>query len=112
MSGFAEKLIVQNSINSMENSVHYKYGIFGFEEKVIAIVAKIQWEIEYIIRTECLNLLKIDCPNCRKSTGNCVHYICTECLDLQRKLNIQNSKNSRGNCIHYICKEWLNLQKN
>ena len=44
--------------------------------------------------------------------GNCVHYICTECLDLQRKLNILNSKNSSGNCIHYICKEWLDLQKN
>ena len=56
MSGFAEKLITQNSINSTENSVHYKYKMFGFEEKVIAIVAKIQWEIEYIIRTECLNL--------------------------------------------------------
>ena len=45
MVGFAKKLIVQNSINSTENSVHYKYGMFGFEEKVIAIAATIQWEI-------------------------------------------------------------------
>ena len=44
--------------------------------------------------------------------GNCVHYIGTVCLDLQRKLNVQNSKNSTGNCIHYICKEWLDLPKN
>ena len=56
MSGFAEKLNVLNSINSTENSLHYTYGMFGFEEKLIAIAAQIQWEIVYIIRTECLNL--------------------------------------------------------
>ena len=56
MSGFAEKLNVQNSMNSTGNSVHYTYGMFGFEEKLIAIAAKIQWKIVYIIRTECLNL--------------------------------------------------------
>ena len=56
MSGFAKKLNVQNSINSTENSVHYTYGMFGFKEKLIAIVAQIQLEIVCIIRTECLNL--------------------------------------------------------
>ena len=56
MSGFAEKLNVLNSINSTENSLHYTYGMFGFEEKLIAIAAQIQWEIVYIIRTEYLNL--------------------------------------------------------
>ena len=54
--GFAEKLIVQNCGNSMQNFVHYMYGMFGFDEKLIAIAAQIQWEIVYIIRTECLNL--------------------------------------------------------
>ena len=47
MTGVAEKLNVQNSINSTENSVHYTYGMFGFEEKLIAIAAKILWEIVY-----------------------------------------------------------------
>ena len=56
MSRFAEKLNVQNSINSIENSINYTYGMFGFDEKLIAIAAQIQWEIVYIIRTECLNL--------------------------------------------------------
>ena len=56
MSGFAEKLNVLNSINSTENYLHYTYGMFGFEEKLIAIAAQILWEIVYIIRTECLNL--------------------------------------------------------
>ena len=56
MTGFAEKLNVQNSINSTENSIHSMYEMFGFEEKLIAIAAKIQWEIVYIVRTECLNL--------------------------------------------------------
>ena len=27
------------------------------------------------------------------------------------KSNIQNSVNSTGNCVHYICKEWLDLRK-
>ena len=51
MSGFAEKLNVQNSINSTKNSVHYTYGMFGFEENFFAIAAQIIWEIVYIIRT-------------------------------------------------------------
>ena len=55
-SGFVEKLNVQNPINSTENFVHYTYGMFEFEEKLIAIAAQIQWEIVYIIRTKCLNL--------------------------------------------------------
>ena len=28
------------------------------------------------------------------------------------KSNIQNSVNSTGNSVHYICKEWLDLKKN
>ena len=56
MSGFAEKLNVQNSIKSTENSVHYTYRMFGFEEKLIAIAAQIQWKIGDTKRTECLNL--------------------------------------------------------
>ena len=56
MTGLAEKLNVRNSINSTENSVHYTYGMFGFEEKLIAISAQILWEIANIIRTECLIL--------------------------------------------------------
>ena len=56
MSGFPKKLNVQNTINSTKNLVHYTYGMFGFEENFFAIAAQIQWEIVYIIRTECLNL--------------------------------------------------------
>ena len=29
-----------------------------------------------------------------------------------KKLNIQNCKNSTGNCVHYICTKWLYLKKN
>ena len=56
MSGFAEKVNVRNTINSTEISVRYTYRMFGFEEKLIAIAAQIQWEIVYIQCTECLNL--------------------------------------------------------
>ena len=55
MTGFAEKLNVRNSINSTDNSVQYTYGMYGFEEKLIAIAGQIQWEIVYIKCTEGLN---------------------------------------------------------
>ena len=59
MSGFTEKLNIQNYVNSVGNCVHYLYGMYGFDEKL---------NIENFIN----------------STRNCVNYICTECLDLQR----------------------------
>ena len=59
MSGFVEKLNLQNYINSAGNSLHYMYGMSGFVEK--------------------LNVLDTE-----NSTGNCVHYLCMACLDLQK----------------------------
>ena len=83
MSGFAEKLNVQNSINSTKNSVHYTYGVFGFEEKLIAKAAQIQWEIAYIISTKYFGFAKkLNIQNCINSIENCVHYICTKRLDM------------------------------
>ena len=55
---------------------------------------------------------KLNVETAEIQRGNCVHYICTKCLDLLKKFNIQNSKNSTGNCIHYISTEWVDLQKN
>ena len=51
LSGFAEKLNIQNCVSSTGNCVHFMYGMSGFAEK--------------------LNI-----QNCVNSTGNCVHYIC------------------------------------
>ena len=31
-----------------------------------------------------------------------MYIVCTNCLDLQKKLNIQNCVNSTGNCVHYM----------
>ena len=50
MSGFAEKLNIQNFVNSARNYVHYMYGLSGFSEK--------------------LNI-----QNYVNSTGNCEHYM-------------------------------------
>ena len=33
-------------------------------------------------------------------------------LGFAEKMNFQNSENSKGNCVHYICTERLDLQKN
>ena len=59
MSGFAEKLNIQNCENWIGNCVNYMHGMSRLAEK--------------------LNI-----PYCIYSMGNCVHYICTKCLDLQK----------------------------
>ena len=83
MSGFVEKLNIQNFLKSMGNCVHYKcteylirrkikypkfhkfngklctlymYKLSGFTEKLNILKYKIQREIMYIICTECLDL--------------------------------------------------------
>ena len=61
MSGFADKLKIQNCLNSTGNHVHQMYGMSGFAKK--------------------LNIY-----NFKNSARDCVDYICTECLDLQRNL--------------------------
>ena len=43
--------------------------------------------------------------------GNCVHYT-YGMSGFEEKLNIPNSKNSKGNCVHYLCTACLDLQKN
>ena len=34
LSGFEEKLNIQNYVNSTGNCVHYMYGMLGFVEKI------------------------------------------------------------------------------
>ena len=58
MLGFAEKLNVQNYRNSAGNYVQYLYGMSGFAENLNVQTAKIQQEIVYNIRIECLDLQK------------------------------------------------------
>ena len=59
MSGFAEKLNIQNCENWTGNCVHYVHGMSGLAKKL---------NIAYY----------------KYSMGNCVQYICTKCLDLQK----------------------------
>ena len=49
MSGFAEKLKIQNCVSSTGNWVHYKYRLSAFTEKLIIQNYEIQQEIGYII---------------------------------------------------------------
>ena len=46
-----------------------------------------------------------------KLTGNWVHYM-HGVSSFTEKLNIQNFVNSVGNCVHYICTECLDLHRN
>ena len=56
LSGFAEKLNIQNCVSSTGNCVHFMYRLFGFAENWISRIAWIQREIVYIRCTDCLDL--------------------------------------------------------
>ena len=58
LSGFADKLNIQICVNSMGICVRYMYGLFGFAEKLNIQNSVIQREIVYIICIECLYLQK------------------------------------------------------
>ena len=78
-------------------------------------MSKIAWitqEIVYIICTECLGLQKILYPELRKFNGKLCTLYMLRTFGFDEKLNIPNYENSTGNCVHYICTEWLDLQKN
>ena len=57
-SGFAEKSIVQNGVNSIGNCVHYMHGLYGFVEKLNIQNGINSREIVYIICTQRLDLQK------------------------------------------------------
>ena len=56
LSGFANKLNIQNCINSTGIWVRYMYRLSGFVEKLNIQNSVIQRVIIYIICTECLDL--------------------------------------------------------
>ena len=64
------------------------------------------------ICTKCLDLqIKLNVQNSVNSTENCAHQM-YGMFGLAEKLIIQNCINSTGNSVHYICTEFLDLQKN
>ena len=52
----------------------------------------------------------LNIQNCENSTGNCVHYICTESLDLQKNRTSRTAKIQRE-IVYIICSESMDLQK-
>ena len=54
---------------------------------------------------------KLNIPNCRKSTGNCVHYLCTACLDLQKNSKSKTTE-IQFEIVYNTCMECLDLRKN
>ena len=87
MSRFAEILNIQNCENSMGNCVH-------------------------CICAEWLDLPKIEYPELRKFDGKLCTLYMYGMFGFAEKLNIQNCENSTANFVHYICTECLDLQKN
>ena len=138
MSGFAEKLNVENSVNSTGNCLHQMYGMFGFA-KILNIKNFVNSSRNlYIIYVWNVWICrKIEYPELWKFNGKlCTLYI-YGISGFAEKLNVQNYGNSTGNYVHYsygmsgfaetfnvqtaeiqqeivynICTECLDLQKN
>ena len=91
----------------------YMYGMSGLAEKIEypelqKFIRKLYtlYMYERCGFTEILNI-----QNCINSTGNCVHYICTNCLDLLKNwlswiVQIQRE------IVYIKCTECSNLQRN
>ena len=86
--GFVEKLNIQSYENLTENYVHYIY-------------VRNVW----ICR-------KIEYPKLQEFNGKFCTLYMYRMFGFAKKLNIQNCENSMGNCLHYICTKSLDLQKN
>ena len=135
MSGFAEKLNIQNYENSMGNCVHYICTEYlDLQKNWISIAAKIQPKIVYVIYVRNVWISKkIECPKLRKFKGKLctLHeqniWMCRkiEYLELRKfnrklcrlymyglfglakKLNVQSWENSTENYVRYIRTESL-----
>ena len=140
MSGFAEKLNIQNCENWTGNCVHYMHGISGLVEKLnipqciysmgngvhyirtecldlqknwISWTAKIQREIVYILYVRKLRICsKIEYPELRKFNGKFFTLYTHRTSWFVENLNIQNCENWTGNCVHYISTKCQDLQRN
>ena len=108
MSGFAE---IRNSTG---NCTHYIYTkCLDFWQNWISTTTKIQREIVYIIYVRNFWICrKIEYPELGKFNGKLYTLYIYEMSGFLAKLNLHNYENSIGNCLHYICTEFLNLQKN
>ena len=114
MSGFAENLNVQNCKNSTANCVHYIFTECLSLQKIwLSRTVKIQLEIVYTIYVRNVSICrKILYPELRKFNGKlCTLYIYGTSL-LAENLIIQNYENSTGNCVHYICTNCHDLKRN
>ena len=114
MSGFVEKLNIQNYENSTENFEPYICTkCLDLQNNWISRTAKIQCEIIYIIYVRKVWICRnIEYPELRKYNEKlCTLYVYVT-SGFAKNLNIQNCENSTGNLVHYICMEWPDLKKN
>ena len=112
MSRFAENLNVQNNENSSGNCVHYiRTECLDLQKNWISWATKIQRKIVYVIYVQNVWISKkMECPELQKFNGKfCTLYV--RKVWICKKLKIQNFENSMENCVHYICTECWDLQK-
>ena len=109
MSGFAEKLNIQNCENSMGNYLQYicTEGL-DLLKNWISRTAKLCTLYLYVMSGFPKNL---NVQNSVNWTGNCIYNL-YGMSGFAKKLNIQNCENSTGNCVHFIRMECLDLLRN
>ena len=84
-SGFAEKLKIQNFVNSARIVyIIYVRNVLICREIENLELSKFVGKLCTLIVRKVWFYGEIENPKFRKFCGNCVHYICTEYLDLQR----------------------------
>ena len=114
MSVFVEKLNIHNCKNSKGNCLHYicTEGL-DLQKNWSSRTAKIQQKIVDIIYVRKVWICKkIEYPELRKfNTKMCTLYIYGTSWFVEN-LTIQNCKYSTGNCVHYICTKCQDLQRN
>ena len=106
-----KKSYIQNCVNSTVNCVHYICSkCLDLLKNWISRTMKIQREIVYIIYAHndwiCR---KIEYSELQKFDEKFYTLYRYEMSGFAEKLNIQNCENSTGNCLHYISTEVLDL---
>ena len=88
------------------------YGMFGLKKIECPKLRELIWKLCTLYVWNVWICRKIIYPELCKFNGKLCTLYMHGMSGFVEKLNIQNYENSTGNGVHYICTEWLDLQKN
>ena len=113
MFGFAEKLNIQNYENSTRNCIHFIHTeCMDLQRNGISRMRKLKWKLCTLYARNVWISRKIEYLLLHIFNGKLCTLYMYGMSGFAEKLNIQNCENSSENCVNYICTECLDLQKN